>query len=89
MAGGIPADRNPEFIAWLFPLLGTDDRENMTRIWQMMMPPEVFGTAIQLVHQAIGGGWMELSRGASVGVGHLGSPGQTRQSGRELAKNLR
>jgi hemerythrin-like domain-containing protein len=62
MAGSIPPDRNPEFVAWMFPLLGDDDRENMTRVWQMVMPPEVFAGAIQLVHQAIGDGWMELSR---------------------------
>ena len=62
MAGAVPADRNPEFVAWMFPLLGDDDRENMTRIWQMVMPPEVFEGAIQLVHQAIGDGWMELNR---------------------------
>ena len=62
MAGGIPPDRNPEFVAWMFPLLSDDDRENMTRIWQMVMPPAVFAGAIQLVHQAIGDGWVELSR---------------------------
>ena len=33
----------------MFPLMGDDDRENMTRIWQMVMPPEVFAGAIQLV----------------------------------------
>jgi hypothetical protein len=62
MAAGIPADRNPEFIAWMFPLLSDDDRENMTRIWQMVMPPEVFAGAIQLAHQAMGDGWTELNR---------------------------
>ena len=60
MAGSVPADRNPELIAWMFPLLGDDDRENMTRIWQMVMPPQVFGGAIQLVHQAIGDDFAEL-----------------------------
>ena len=62
MAGAVPADRNPEFVAWLYPLMGDDDRENMTRIWQMAMPPEVFAGSIQLVHQAIGDGWEELTR---------------------------
>ena len=46
----------------MFPLLGDDDRENMTRIWQMVMPAEVFGGAIQLVHQAIGDDFAELTR---------------------------
>jgi len=62
MAGGVPADRNPELIAWMFPLLGDDDRENMTRVWQMVMPAEVFSGAIQLVHQAIGDEFAELNR---------------------------
>ena len=58
----MPPDRNPELIAWMFPLLGDDDRENMTRVWQMVMPPEVFEGAIQLVHQAIGDDFTELNR---------------------------
>jgi hypothetical protein len=62
MAGQVPADRNPELIAWMFPLLGDDDRENMTRVWQMVMPPEVFAGAIQTVHQAIGDDFEELHR---------------------------
>jgi Hemerythrin HHE cation binding domain len=62
MAGEVPPDRNPELIAWMFPLLGDDDRENMTRVWQMVMPPEVFAGAMQLVHQAIGTDYVELNR---------------------------
>ncbi len=46
----------------MFPLLSDDDRENMTRVWQVVMPAEVFGGAIQLVHQAIGDDFAELSR---------------------------
>jgi hypothetical protein len=62
MAGEVPPDRNPELIAWMFPLLADDDRENMTRVWQMVMPPEVFGGSMQLVHQAIGDDFVELNR---------------------------
>jgi len=62
IAGTIPQDRNAEFIAWMFPLLGHQDRENMTRVWRMVMPAEVFAGAIQLVHQAVGPGWAELNR---------------------------
>ena len=62
MAGQVPADRNPELIAWMFPLLGDDDRENMTRVWQMVMPPEVFAGAVHIVHQAIGDEFEELHR---------------------------
>jgi len=62
MASGIPHDRVPEFVAWMFPLLGNDDRENMTRIWQMVMPPEAFAGAIALVQQALGDDFEELNR---------------------------
>ena len=62
MAGAVPADRQPEFVGWLYPLMGDDDRENMTRIWQMAMPPEAFAGSIELVHQAIGDDWAELTR---------------------------
>jgi hypothetical protein len=34
----------------------------MTRVWQMVMPPEVFSGAVQLVHQAIGDDFVELNR---------------------------
>ncbi len=41
MSSTVPQERFPEVIAWMFPLLGDDDRENMTRIWQMVMPAPV------------------------------------------------
>ena len=62
MAGGVPQDRFPELVDWMYPLLGDDDRENMTRIWQMVMPADAFAGAVQLVHQAIGDEFAELSR---------------------------
>ena len=62
MAGTVPQDRFPELVAWMYPLLGNDDRENMTRIWQMVMPAEAFTGAVQLVHQAIGDDFVELTR---------------------------
>jgi hemerythrin-like domain-containing protein len=62
MASEVPADRFPEFVAWLYPLMGDDDRENMTRIWQVVMPPEAFVGATALVEQAIGDDWAELAR---------------------------
>jgi hypothetical protein len=62
MASTVPQDRFPELVAWLFPLIGNDDRENMTRIWQMVMPPSAFAGVLQLVQQAIPDGWSELTR---------------------------
>jgi hypothetical protein len=62
MAGAVPQERFPEVIAWMFPLIGDDDRENLTRIWQMVMPAPVFAGVKQLIHQAVGDGWTELTR---------------------------
>jgi Hemerythrin HHE cation binding domain len=62
MSGAIPPERFPEVIAWLFPLIGQDDRENMTRIWQMVMPPPVFAGVKEQIRTAVGSDWAELVR---------------------------
>ncbi len=61
MSGAVPQDRFPDVIAWMFPLLGNDDRENMTRIWQMVLPPPAFAHVKQLIQKAIGNDWAELT----------------------------
>lgn len=62
MAQSVPKERFPELIRWLFPLLGSDDRENMTRIWQSSFPPEAFGNVTKLIKAAVGNDWEELVR---------------------------
>jgi len=62
MASTVPQDRFPEASRWLFPLLGNDDRENLIRIWQTMMPPPAFALVKQLIQEAIGNDWAELTR---------------------------
>jgi hypothetical protein len=62
MAGAVPQDRFPDVVAWMFPLLGDDDRENMTRIWQMVLPPPAFSQVKLLIQKAVGKGWAELTR---------------------------
>jgi hypothetical protein len=62
MSSIAPQERFPEVVAWMFPLMGHNDRENMTRIWMMVMPPPAFSSAKQLIHEAIGDGWAELTR---------------------------
>lgn len=62
MAGTVPQDRFPEVVGWLFPLIGNDDRENMTRIWQMVMPAPVFTGIKELIKQSVGNDWAELKR---------------------------
>jgi hypothetical protein len=62
MAQKIPPPRFPETIGWLYPLLGPDDRENMTRIWRQTMPGPVFAGILKLIQAAIGNDWAELAR---------------------------
>ena len=62
MSGIAPQERFPEVVAWLFPLIDLDDRENLTRIWQTVMPPPVFAQVRQLIQKAIGSDWAELTR---------------------------
>jgi len=62
MSSIAPQDRFPEVVAWMFPLMNHDDRENMTRLWQMMMPPPAFDHIKQLIQKAIGNDWAELTR---------------------------
>ena len=62
MANEVPQARFPELVAWLYPLIDNDDRENMTRIWQMVMPLPAFDQAKVLIQKAIGDDWAELTR---------------------------
>jgi hemerythrin-like domain-containing protein len=62
MSSTMPGSRVPEFTAWIYPLLGDDDRENFTRALMMLMPWEAFSPSISLIRQATGEGFAELSR---------------------------
>ena len=62
LASTVPQARFPEAVAWMFPLMGHDDRENMTRIWQMVLPAPAFAGVKQLIQKAIGDDWAELIR---------------------------
>jgi hemerythrin-like domain-containing protein len=62
MSSTMPGSRVPEFTAWIYPLLGDDDRENFTRALMMLMPWEAFSPSIPLIRQATGDGFAELSR---------------------------
>ena len=62
MSSTVPQDRFPEAIAWMFPLMGIEDRVNMTTIWQMVMPAPVFYQARQGIQKALGSEWAELAR---------------------------
>jgi hypothetical protein len=61
MGADVPGDRFPEVVAWMFPLLGPDDRVNMTCAWQMGMPPDAFANALRLIERAVGDDWPALA----------------------------
>jgi hypothetical protein len=60
MGGDAPAERFPEIVAWMFPLMGTEDRVSMALAWKAGMPAPAFAGASQLIKEAIGAGWAEL-----------------------------
>ena len=62
MASKVPQERFSELVAWLFPLVGLDDRETMVHIYQMMMPEPVFASTKELIKKAIGSDWAELTQ---------------------------
>jgi hypothetical protein len=62
MAREIPGERFPEFVGWLYPLLGPIDRENMVRIMRQALPAPKFAEATKLIQAAIGNDWAELVR---------------------------
>lgn len=55
MSSLVPPGRFPELIAWMFPLLGPTDRDNLTAVWQKLMPPEVYAGVEQLIKGVVGG----------------------------------
>jgi hypothetical protein len=62
MSQKIPPERFPEVVAWLYPLIGPDDQENMVRIMLQVLPKPVFENIAPLIQAAIGAQWSELTR---------------------------
>lgn len=62
LTGMVPRDRFPEVVGWWFPLVGQNDRENITRIFQMRMPAPAFAQVKELIKTSTGGDWAELAR---------------------------
>ena len=62
MSQRIPQERFPEVVAWLYPLIGPDDQENMARIMQQALPKPVFERITPIIRAAIGADWAELTR---------------------------
>jgi hypothetical protein len=61
LAQQVPQERFPEVVRWIYPLLGSDDRENITRIWRQALPAPAFAEVTKLIKAAIGNDWEELT----------------------------
>ncbi|WAI00543.1 hemerythrin domain-containing protein [Methanogenium organophilum] len=62
MSSHVPQDRFLDVVAWWMPLVGLEDRENIVRIWQMVLPIPVFEKVREVVHTVTGDEWVELTR---------------------------
>jgi hypothetical protein len=62
LASQIPQERFPEVVSWMYPLMENDDRENMIRIMQTVIPASVFKGVKELIKKAVGSDWQELAR---------------------------
>lgn len=62
MSSHVPQDRFLDMVAWWMPLVGLEDRENIIRIWQMVLPPPVFDKVRGVVRNNTGTDWIELQR---------------------------
>jgi hemerythrin-like domain-containing protein len=50
----LPVDRFGDFVRWLFPLVPTEERARVVRVWQMAMPEDAFTGSIRLVEGTLG-----------------------------------
>jgi hypothetical protein len=68
MGKDAPRERFPEVVAWMYPLMGVDDRVSMTLDWQRGMPAPAFAGAVQLIQRAIGDDWAAISQRLATGA---------------------
>jgi hemerythrin-like domain-containing protein len=57
----LPVDRFGDFVRWLFPLVDTDERVGVARVWHEAMPTDVFAGSMRLVERTIGDEFSDLA----------------------------
>jgi len=62
MAKTVPSNQYPTIIQWLFPLLDLKDQVAATKVWMILMPPQLFEGLKQLIQQTVADTWVELTR---------------------------
>jgi hemerythrin-like domain-containing protein len=58
----LPRDRFADFVNWLFPLVDTEDRARIVRVWQVAMPSQAFTGTMGLVQRVLGDDYRDLAR---------------------------
>jgi hemerythrin-like domain-containing protein len=61
MAREVPQQRYGEFVTWVMTFTDLNDRENMTRIWQQVLPAPAFAGIGGLIKTAVGDDWAKLT----------------------------
>jgi zinc finger-like protein len=56
----LPVDRFDDFVRWLFPLVDTDERARVARVWHQAMPADVFAGSMRMVERTIGDAFIDL-----------------------------
>ncbi len=62
MAASVPQERFLELAEWWISMVGQGDRENIIRIWQMVLPPPAFAEVREVIQKVTGSDWIELTR---------------------------
>ena len=62
MSAGVPPEKAPMLVNWLYPLLDQGERATMTGVWKVLMPPEIFEKHKLLIRKTIGEEWGDLVR---------------------------
>jgi hemerythrin-like domain-containing protein len=62
MSASVPQERFLEMVEWWISMVGQTDRENIIRIWQMVLPPPFFAEVREVIQRVAGSDWIELTR---------------------------
>jgi len=62
MSASVPQERFFEVVEWWISMVGQTDRENIIRIWQMVLPPLFFAEVREVIQKVAGNDWMELTQ---------------------------
>jgi iron-sulfur cluster repair protein YtfE (RIC family) len=63
MSAGIPHETMPSLIAWFMANTTHDERETTARVWQMLMPEQIFGVVKGMIQASLtNDDWADLTK---------------------------